>query len=465
MSYLMAGTGRSDITPAPGTPQGGWGAQTHQRGLGADFPFYATALVLSEGDVSVAIIDVDSIGFDREFATKIVQGVADLTGIPSDHIRLSSSHTHSGANTFRLANISEGLEMVVRYLDSLPSRIAGAAWQARQNLKRVRCATGAGTCEIGVNRRFRAPDGRFVVGRNWSGPVDPAVRVLRFDDLDENPVATIVHYACHPTTMAWQCQHFTPDYPGVMRHVVEQQVGGTCLFLQGAAGNIHTRRGHGGDLRIYRRWGKLLGLEASKVAIALETLPRVERFEGVLQSGAAIASYRDEPFEPEDPCLGMISCDLKLPLREYPDPSKLEADVEKLREDLNHMRKEGTEEELRAATARVTQAGMQAEYARLYHGKIHVDWPLQAIRIGSAALLSIPGEPFIEISQQIVERSPFRYTLFSGYSNGGFGYLPVRRAFEEGGYELQICPFSPDAADIVVSECAAVLKKLHSRTN
>ena len=48
MHQLLAGTGRVDITPAPGTPQGGWGAQTHQRGLGADLPFYATALVFRD---------------------------------------------------------------------------------------------------------------------------------------------------------------------------------------------------------------------------------------------------------------------------------------------------------------------------------------------------------------------------------------------------------------------------------
>src|SRR2546427_518483 len=188
MTTLRAGTGRCDITPAPGTPQGGWGAQTHQRGLGADLPLYSTALVVSDSSQSVAIIN--------------------------------------------------------------------------------------------VNRRFRAPNGQMVVGRNWSGAVDPTVKVIRFDDLEENPVATIVHYACHPTTMAWQCQYVTPDYPGVVRQVVEQQVGGTCLFLQGATGNITPRRGFTGDLKVYRRLGKILGLEAAKIATSIETLPRRERFVG-----------------------------------------------------------------------------------------------------------------------------------------------------------------------------------------
>ncbi len=101
--------------------------------------------------------------------------------------------------------------MVLSYMEGLPRRIASAVWQAQRNLKPVRVAAGAGRCDINVNRRLKLPDGRVVVGRNWSGPVDPTVRVVRFDDLEENPVATLVHYACHPTTMAWQCQYVTPE--------------------------------------------------------------------------------------------------------------------------------------------------------------------------------------------------------------------------------------------------------------
>jgi hypothetical protein len=67
MNQLLAGLGRCDITPASGTPQAGWGAQTHQRGLGADMSLCATALVVSNTQETVAVIDVYTIGFDREW--------------------------------------------------------------------------------------------------------------------------------------------------------------------------------------------------------------------------------------------------------------------------------------------------------------------------------------------------------------------------------------------------------------
>jgi Neutral/alkaline non-lysosomal ceramidase, N-terminal len=460
MEYLLAGVGRCDITPAPGTPQGGWGAQTHQRGLGADLPFYATALVLSDSSKTVAIVDVDSIGFDRELTGKIVDAVVGLTKIPREHIRISCTHTHSGPNTYRLGTISEGLDMVLSYLESLPLRIAGAVWQAQQRLKPVRLSADSGQCNINVNRRLKLPDGRIVVGKNWEGPVDHTVRVVRVDDLDGNLLSTIVHYACHGTTMAWQCQYFTPDYPGMTKRVVEQQIGGACLFLQGAAGNITPRWGFTGELVVYHRLGKMLGAEATKIATGIDTLPCREQVEDVLESGAPIALYQEDPIKEVSPVLRVASRSMRLPARQFPPLSQLEAEALELREELNEIRSKGTEHEIRAATARATQGGWRAECAQIAGGESHVEWPLLGIRVGSVALLSIPGEPSIEISQQIVAGSPFAHTLFSGYSNGAVGYLPVDSTFDEGGYEMEASPFARGAADVVIREGLQLLGEL-----
>ena len=461
MHELLAGTGRSDITPAPGTPQGGWGAQTHQRGLGSDLPLYATALVLGDRTTQVAILDVDAIGFDGEWTVRIIDAVVGLTGIPRENIRFSCTHTHSGPNTFRLPVITEGRDMILEYLDTLPLKISGAVWQAQNNLRPVRIGAASGECDINVNRRMALPDGSVVIGRNHAGTVDKTVRVVRLDDFEEQPVATIVHYACHPTTMAWQCQYATPDYPGMAKNVVEEQIGGTCLFLQGATGNIGPKRGFTGDLGVYRKYGKLLGLEASKLALGIETLPRKEKLVGLQQSGATIALFEDNAVEPEAATLDVRSRFLQLPLKDFPEPEVAEAEAAALREELNKLRSGGDEAKIREATAKATQAGMRADRALWYHGKKHVDWQLQAIRIGPVALVCVPGEPFIETSQEIAKGSPFAHTLFSGYSNGGFGYIPIREAYPEGGYEVEIAPFAPGAAELIVKEALAMLAELH----
>ncbi len=460
MPELLAGTGRVDISPAPGTPHAGWGAQTHQRGLGVDLPLFATALVLSDGNETVAIADVDAINLSPAIEEQAVALASRATSIHPGRIRISHSHTHSGPNIFRLATITEGLELAQEYIARLPQKIAEAIVDASSGLRPVRLAGGAGSCGINVNRRFRTPDGRIVVGRNPDGPVDHTVRVLRFDDWNEAAVATIVHYACHPTINGWENQFHTPDYPGVVRRVVEEQVGGTCLFLQGAAGDVGPRLGFTGDLRVYRRLGRILGLEAAKVALELDPLQRQAKYAGSLESGAGIALYTDEPAGVPAPRLRVISRQVNLPVRPMGDAGQLAAEAAAFRERLNEFRKGGDEAAIRRATAMATQAGIRAERAALVAGKTHLPRRIMGIGLGSVALVSTQGEPFVEIGQTVAEHSPFPLTLFSGYSHGGVGYIPMPGNYAEGGYEVQTSPFAPEAATVLADEAIQLLSEL-----
>ena len=154
---------------------------------------------------------------------------------------------------------------------------------------------------MNVNRRLELPDGRVVVGRNWDGPVDRTVRVVRIDDLDEKPVATIVHYACHPTTIAWQSQHATPDYPGMAKSVVRDNSAEPVCSCKPRP----VTSGRGADLRedmnVYRKFGRLLGLEASKLALGIETLPKREKLIGLQESGPESRCLKMRQWNPSPP--------------------------------------------------------------------------------------------------------------------------------------------------------------------
>ena len=61
---------------------------------------------------------------------------------------------------------------------------------------------------------------------------------------------------------------------------------------------------------------------------------------------------------------------------------------------------------------------------------------MAALRIGSVALLFLPGEIFVETAQQIEMSSPFDKTIIIGFAENSIGYVPTQRAFAEGGYEI-----------------------------
>jgi neutral ceramidase len=61
---------------------------------------------------------------------------------------------------------------------------------------------------------------------------------------------------------------------------------------------------------------------------------------------------------------------------------------------------------------------------------------LSAIRIGSLAILFLPGEPFVETALAIEKSSPFEQTIVVGFGENNIGYIPTEEAFNLGGYEV-----------------------------
>lgn len=67
--------------------------------------------------------------------------------------------------------------------------------------------------------------------------------------------------------------------------------------------------------------------------------------------------------------------------------------------------------------------------------KVDYRLSLSAILINQQiALMSMPGEPFLDFQTRWRERCPVADCLFAGYANGYFGYLPTIRQAAEGGY-------------------------------
>src|SRR5207253_911772 len=158
---------------------------------------------------------------------------------------------------------------------------------------------GTGRCPLAAHRDFwDEAGGQFVCGFNPGGPADDTVLVARVTDAAGQPVATVVNYACHPTTLAWQNTLISPDYVGALRESVERQTDAPCMFLQGASADLGPREGFVGDAAIANRNGRQLAFAA---LAALEKLPAPGTrfvYAGPVISGATIGAWQHEPLDP-----------------------------------------------------------------------------------------------------------------------------------------------------------------------
>jgi len=448
------------MTPPVGIAHAGWGAQTHQRAEGVDMPLLCTALVVGDGETEVAIVDLDVGLLSPDYDLLVRNAIAAATGIPVSNIRVSYTHTHSGPIE-GFSWIAEGADLVEPWFKSLAPRAAEAVSMARAHMVEARVGTASGSCDINVNRRPAGPNGRLFTGRNWDGFVDHEVLVTAVDDTDGRPIATLLNYACHPTIMGPDNRMITPDYPGPARQVVEQHVGGLCLFLQGAAGNQGPVDGFTGDLAVYRRLGTKLGLEAARVRLSIDPVPRTEKLLQVLPSGADLGIYVDEQSGEPDASLAALMQDSPMPVKELPSQGEVEARFLATQAALESVRRrKGSLAEVKTAAFPAKRAAIHMRLARIFGRGGSKDIPVQVIRLGNTALVAIPVEPFAEIGVAVKKRSPADWTLFSGYSNGYYGYMPMRENYPEGGYEVDTTPFALGAAEQMIEACVQAIEKL-----
>ncbi len=87
------------------------------------------------------------------------------------------------------------------------------------------------------------------------------------------------------------------------------------------------------------------------------------------------------------------------------------------------------------------------------------DLPVTAARIGDIGIVAVDCELFNDIGKAIKKQSPFKETFVITNCGEG-GYLPTRQAHAEGGYEVGISPFAPEAADFLVAEAVKLLNQV-----
>ncbi len=387
---LKAGVARVDITPPAGVRMWGYFDRLTPA-QGVLDPLFARVLVLEAGEKRLAYVDLD---LGRPFGPTALAEIRDRAqksaGI--SYVLVQATHTHAGP------------VVMDQYPSGEPAweatdlgRIAQAIMEARQRAVPARLGVGYGTAYIGYNRRRVNPDGTVTMfwrnsQRQPTAPVDPTVAVLRVDTAEGKPLAILVNYACHPVTFGPDNLQFSADFPGAMTKSVEEAFKGAapsplCFFLQGAPGDINVY-----DATIpvkegaveKRDWaGRVLGREATRVARSIHTAAAPQ----------ASLDFRED----------LLTFHLRW-------------NAEKLRQAflISHP------EIFQTFAPRIEEA------MRLPVATVLIDRQI--------ALMTMPGEPFVEFQIEWRDRCPVRDSFFLGYANGYFGYFPTIAAAAQGGY-------------------------------
>ena len=211
-------------------------------------PVEISALLLECGNTRCLIFSFDLMIVGSELAD-MIHAKLHRRGFESDEIVLLASHTHSAPATDRAcANLgvpdpqlvealAEAADSLVRSIESQPPAEIGLRLfqgQLRHSINRRRFWPFP---TVGRTYGFRLSS--FSMAPNPSGPVDEraTVALLRRSG-DDNIVAVLWHYTCHPTAVV-PGNAISADYPGTIRKTLRERYGDIpCIFVQGFCGDI-----------------------------------------------------------------------------------------------------------------------------------------------------------------------------------------------------------------------------------
>lgn len=394
-------------------------------------------MVIDNGTAAVALVGLDLLAVPADFVNRARRAVAARVPVAAGGVMIACTHTHAGPVTIRTF-FNPGASVDPQYMERLTGAIEEAVASAWEH--RFEAGIGIGSTRIealGVNRR--SPDGR---------PVDEEIGIIKVTDSSGSTRGVLVNYACHPTVLGPDNLLATGDFPGVTIGRLEERLGpgSFATYFNGAEGDISV--GHSSELsaigviapgRTFERAAELGRRLADAVLPALETIETTGRAE-----------------------LGFLNLTVNLRLKQFPSP---EAAAKALREAEGQVERLAgvgdSSPEYRQAKSELLYASITHYYARetarFPKGLMPIE--LQGIRLQDGVLVGVPGEMFVEIGLRAKQSARCRL-LIAGLANGYAGYLPSRRAYEAGGYEVVSARCEPETEDRLVEAILELEERL-----
>lgn len=457
-----AGFARADVTPPVGIYHRMWGAAKHDRAAGVHRPLTVTALWLSapDGGDPLVVIGVDHCILDRAEFDGTIEAVRAATGVRS--VLIALSHTHGSAWMSRSRSHLPGGDLIGPYLDELREKCAEVAREAANGGGLATIVYGTGRCSLAKHRDYWDEEReQFVCGFNPGGPADDALIVAKVIADGGGTLGTVVNYACHPTTLAWQNTLITPDYVGAMREVVERETGAPCLFLQGASGDLGPREGYVGAVAVADRNGRQLAFAA---LAALEGLPPPgTRFDytGPVVSGATLGTWANVPDTVPDAWGGM-TFKVELPYRaDLPTADATRAELARWEADEAEAREKS--ETLRVSECRARAEQMTRQLARLASLPPGAAYPLAVTvrRLGGAVWVFTPGELYHAFQTTLRARfTGVALVVVTLTNDWQPGYIPAASAYGHGIYQDVIAAVAPGSLESLTEAVAREVERL-----
>jgi hypothetical protein len=447
----VIGVAQIDVTPPVGIYSRNWGAAKSDTALGIHHPLMLSVITFqsAKNEKPLVLIAADfGIWGNVEDGELLRNEILRAMSLDRSQLMFCLSHTHAGPSLSLDDSSKTGGEYIESYLLDLKCSAVSASRAALLAAVPAVLTWHYGTCKLSANRDL--PDvnnDRYVVGFNPEKKCDDTLLVGRITDEQGSVISSIVNYACHPTTLAWDNQLISPDFVGAMRELVQSATKAPCVFLQGASGDLAPVQQYTGDTEIADKNGRQLGY---CVMATLESMfaPEMEfSFSSVVESGAPLAVWEQKMFQPST----QVLCEI----------AEVEYDLQSL-PPLVEIQRQYQECNDRVLKERL----WRKRSIRLNIGEgDSVIMPLWIWKLGDSFLIGQPNEAYSEFQQTIRHKLFPASVAVINLVNGSAGYLPPKECYEHNMYQVWQTPFAVGSLEKLTNISLQTIEKMILKSN
>ena len=215
------------------------------------------------------------------------------------------------------------------------------------------------------------------IAYNYYAPqlYDPRVDVMQFLNAEGTAFITLVNYAIHPEVLGPKSGFVSPDMVGPLHDHIETLGGGQAIFMNGAQGGMVTADCRGPEGKDIQTWEECIRI-------------------GNLLASESLRVIKDAPIQ-KNPALYAASREV-----EFPVDNEMMLGVVKY-SPLGYPMKDGDT----------------------------ISTQLNLVNIGSAQMISIPGEALPNIGYYLKKNMKGDQNFLLGLTNDGFGYILTKEDF------------------------------------
>lgn len=256
---FTVGVASLPITPLPQHLEGrlylgGYDGYLGRPAQGVHDELFARALVLGDGETTVALLVLDLVGMTNRHIARIRRVVARRLQIPEGAVLVACTHSHASPD---LQGLWGGVSP--EYAAHLRRQAVRAALQAAADRR-----------EASLQAASVRVKGRTVNRRGWPH-TDDTMTVLQARDGGKSAIATLVNFAAHPTVTQEENALISRDFPGALVDGLESHAGGVALFVNADQGDANPNVSGGfAEMESYGQALAQLSAKALKKAAELE---------------------------------------------------------------------------------------------------------------------------------------------------------------------------------------------------